>query len=354
MPQISVIVPVYNVEKYLDDCVKSILAQSFTDFELLLVNDASTDGSLKAARSYEFDRRVRVLDKPHGGLGDTRNYGVEHATGKYLLFIDSDDWVDEDMFRDLYSLAESYRADLVVFNYVRENMERMEHRECSLPVNYPEYGEAIREKMLSEMIGPDQQDGPWRKVEMLGCSTRRMYLRSWFTANHIRFGNEQKIMLEDLPVAIMAHCVCQRLLVVGGAYYHYRYNPNSLSTRYRPHKMEMLTECFKTVEKTLTNHGLQEKYGERHLAWFLRNAAHSALVNCFSPMNPQKFAGRYREVHGILKNPVLRRAVKSDYLKRASRADRIVFHVLRLHFTPFVYLFYRAYSRILMKNEQKK
>lgn len=354
MPQISVIVPVYNVEKYLDQCVKSILAQSFPDFELLLINDASTDDSLKSAQEYQFDRRVKVYDKPHGGLGDTRNFGVQHASGKYLLFVDSDDWIEEDMLRDLYSLAESYRADLVVFNFVRENLESMEHRDCRLPVNYPEFGREMQDKLVEELIGPDEKNSPWRSVEMLGCAWRRMYLRSWYVNHGVHYGNEQKIMLEDLPATIEAHCAANRLLLVSGAYYHYRYNPNSLSTRYRPHKMEMLTECFETVKKILEDRGLNETYEQRHLAWFLRSAAHSSLVNCFSPMNPVKFGGRYQEVKEILKNPTLRTAAKSDYLKHGAKSDRIVLHIIRSHFTPLVYLFYRIYSMLLLKNEKKK
>ena len=354
MPQISVIVPVYNVEQYLAQCVKSILAQSFSDFELLLVNDASTDSSPKIAREFCADPRVRVLDKPHGGLGDTRNWGAAHASGKYLLFADSDDWVEEDMLRDLFLLAEAYRADLVVFNYVRENTKSAESRVCRLPIHYPEFGAEIREKLLEELVGPDTVGGPWRGVEMLGSACRRMFLRSWYEEQNICFGNEQKIMLEDLQAAIRAHCVCKRLLVVGGAYYHYRYNPDSLSTRYRPGKMEMLTACFEQVENDLKAAGVYEQLQERHLAWFLRSAAHSALVNCFSPANPAGFCGRWREVRGILRSPVLRRAAKSDYLKHGAHADRIVLRVIRLRFTPFVYLFYRLYSAALRKNEAKK
>lgn len=354
LPQISVIVPVYNVEKYLSQCVKSILAQSFPDFELLLVNDASTDNSLKIAQEYRFDQRVKVLDKPHGGLGDTRNYGVRRATGKYLLFIDSDDWVEEEMFHDLFFLAEAYRADLVVFNYVRENLEAMEHRACRLPVNYPEFGPDIRRRMVEELVGPDADGGPWRKAEMVGCVCRRMFLRSWYTQNGISFGNEQKIMLEDLPVSLEAHCASERPLIVGGTYYHYRYNPNSLSTRYRPHKMEMLTGCFRTVKKILESFGLYERYEQRHLAWFLRSAAHSALVNCFSPRNPKRFRGRYREVKGILKNPILRRAAKSDYLSHGAKSDRAVLRLIRTRCTPLIYLFYRVYALLLLRDEKRK
>ncbi len=353
MPQISVIVPVYNVERYLDRCVKSILAQTFTDFELLLVNDASADGSLRAARNYLFDRRVRVFDKPHGGLGDTRNYGARRAAGKYLLFVDADDWVEEDMLRDLFALAEASRADLVVFNYVREDASGGS-RICRLPVRYPEFGREINERIIAELVGPDAGDGPWKSVEMLGSAWRRMYLRSWFAENGIAYGDERKIMLEDLPASLRAHCSARRTLVAGGAYYHYRWNPDSLSTRYRPHKMEMLTACFEWVEEILRSHGRAEEYAERHLAWFLRAAAHSALVNCFSPGNPAGFAGRWREVRGILRSPVLRKAARSDYLRRGSRADRTVLRVLRLRFTLPVYLFYRLYSLILRAKTSRR
>ena len=354
MPQISVIVPVYNVEKYLGQCVESVLAQSFPDFELLLVDDASTDGSLAAARKYEGDPRVRVLTKPHGGLGDTRNFGVRQAKGKYLVFLDSDDWIEPDMLRNLFAEAEAASAELVLFNFIREDVESGTRRECRLPLNYPESGEEVREKILAELVGPDRSESPWHGAEMLGCAWRRMYLRGWFLANGIRYGDEREIMLEDLPASVLAHCACKRLLVVGGAYYHYRYNPNSLSTRYRPRKMEMLTRCYGTVERILAGRGLAEKYGERHLAWYLRSAAHSSLVNCFSPANPAGFGGRWKEVRGILRNPVLRRAARSDYLRKAAESDRFVLRLLRLGWTLPVYLFYSNYARMLRKNARKR
>ena len=348
MPQFSVIVPVYNVERYLDQCVKSILSQSFPDFELLLVNDGSTDGSLGAARKYLSDRRVRVFDKPHGGLGDTRNYGVKQATGKYLLFVDSDDWVDENMLRDLYSQAEAYRADLVVFNYVQENGNG-HSRICRLPIRCPESGNRIGERVLQELIGPDPADGPWKSVEMLGSAWRRLYRRSWFLENGISYGDERKIMLEDLPASLAAHLAAKRLLIVGDAYYHYRRTPGSLSGRYRPRRMGMLTRCYCIVDRILRSEGLLDRYEERHLAWFLRDAVHSSLVNCFNPGNPSGFSGRYREVRGILRSPILRRALESDYLRRGSRGDRTVLRVLRTRWTPAVYLFYSLYSRVLRR-----
>ena len=98
MAKVSVVVPIYRVEQYLEQCVNSLLRQTLTDLEILLVNDASPDRSLEIARRFESDPRVRVIDKPHGGLGDTRNWGAREATGEYLAFVDSDDWLEEDAF----------------------------------------------------------------------------------------------------------------------------------------------------------------------------------------------------------------------------------------------------------------
>ncbi len=161
-------------------------------------------------------------------------------------------------------------------------------------------------------------------------------------------------MLEDLPVTIMAHCLASRVLAVGGAYYHYRYNPRSLSTRYRPRKMEMLTACFNIVREFLQSQDRYEQYSERHLAWLLRSAAHSSFVNCFSPLTKSSPAERYQELRGILKNPLLKQAAHSDYLKNGTKADRIILRVIRTRNTPLVYLFYRLYSNILFKDARRK
>lgn len=354
MPKVSVIVPVYNVKKYLAQCVDSILTQTLEDIEILLVNDASTDNSLEIARSYEKDSRVKVFDKPHGGLGHTRNYGVARATGEYLIFIDSDDWIDPEMLQNLYASAQQCSTDMIVFNFVRENLIDKEQRVCRLPVNFPEFDKEFQELILAELIGPDAADNAWRQTEMLGCAWRRMYRREWFVKNQLSFYNEQEVMLEDLPVIIKAHCLAERVLAVGGAYYHYRYNPRSLSTRYRPHKMEMLTACFNIVREFLQSKNLYESYRERHFAWLLRNAAHSSFVNAFSPLHKCTFTERYHEVRGILKNPLLKQAAQSDYLKQGTKADRMILRVIRTRNTPLVYLFYHLYSNILFKDARRK
>lgn len=111
---ISIIVPIYNVEKYLNRCLESLVNQTYQDLEILLVNDGSTDNSASIANSYaEKYERVYLLEKVNGGLSDARNFGLNHAKGEYVAFIDSDDWVDLTMFEKMMLLAKEKNADIV-------------------------------------------------------------------------------------------------------------------------------------------------------------------------------------------------------------------------------------------------
>lgn len=112
---ISVIVPVYNVEKYLERCVKSIAAQTYKDIEILLIDDGSTDKSGKMCDDFQqTDSRIKAFHKQNGGLSDARNYGIEHSAGEFISFVDSDDYIDEKMLETLHRLITENDADLAV------------------------------------------------------------------------------------------------------------------------------------------------------------------------------------------------------------------------------------------------
>ncbi len=119
LPKISIIVPVYNVEKYLERCINSILDQTFMDYELILVNDGSTDNSGSICNSLkDKDVRIIVINKENGGLSSARNAGLEIARGEYIGFVDSDDWITSDMFGYLYSLINKFECDIASASYV--------------------------------------------------------------------------------------------------------------------------------------------------------------------------------------------------------------------------------------------
>lgn len=124
MAKISVVVPVYNVEKYLKECIDSIINQTLEDIEIICVNDGSTDSSLEILNDYaKKDSRIIVINKSNSGYGHTMNMGLNAATGEYVGIIESDDFADKNMFEDLYKLAKEYDADIVKgdwYNYCQK------------------------------------------------------------------------------------------------------------------------------------------------------------------------------------------------------------------------------------------
>jgi len=118
-PKISVIVPIYNVKKYLQQCLDSIVGQTLKDLEIILINDGSKDNSLQIVREYEKrDGRIVVIDKSNEGYGKTMNRGLDIATGKYIGIVESDDWIEPDMYETLYALAMEHEVDVVKCRYI--------------------------------------------------------------------------------------------------------------------------------------------------------------------------------------------------------------------------------------------
>lgn len=134
MAEISIIVPVYNVEKYLENCIESILNQTFKDFELILVDDGSTDNSGKICDIYEKkDSRIKVIHKNNEGLSSARNTGLDIACGKYVGFVDSDDSIHPKMYEVLYNLIEKYKSDISCCNYkYTYDISNQNHEELNL------------------------------------------------------------------------------------------------------------------------------------------------------------------------------------------------------------------------------
>ena len=122
MPKVSIIVPIYNVEGYIEKCLETLVNQTLEDIEIILVNDGSTDNSeLIAKRFFEkYPEKIVYLEKENGGLSDARNYGIPYSKGEYIAFLDSDDYVEKNMYEEMYELAKRENSDMVQCNFYWE------------------------------------------------------------------------------------------------------------------------------------------------------------------------------------------------------------------------------------------
>ncbi len=178
-PLVSIIVPVYNVAHYLPQCLDSILGQSYPNFEVLLINDGSTDGSGEICRSYtERDSRFRLIDKPNSGVSDSRNQALDQARGKYLQFVDADDFLAPQATETLLHTAESTGADLIISHFYRLSEER------AAPKGHIK-GERLltRAEFAEEMVKAPANF-------YYGVLWNKLYRRSVVEAHHLRFDRE--------------------------------------------------------------------------------------------------------------------------------------------------------------------
>jgi len=212
-PFISVIVPVYKVEPYLRQCVDSILAQTYKNLEIILVDDGSPDRCPWICDDYEKkDKRIRVIHKENGGLSDARNEGLDIATGDYIGFVDSDDWITPDMYEHLMATILKYHADIAVCDYQESNGKRTlatksrSRQEKSYTVE-----EAFREVLLSGEISVTM----WNKV----------YRRSLF--DDIRFPSGETF--EDGAVFFQLFGKCSCIVHTGKNGYYYRKRAGSIT-----------------------------------------------------------------------------------------------------------------------------
>ena len=137
--KVSIIVPIYNAEKYLGYCINSIVSQTYQNIEIILVNDGSMDDSLKICKNYAaIDKRIRILDIPNGGVSNARNSGLKEATGEYIQFVDADDTIDLNMTERMCELMEAYHSDLTICGFDMITLD------CDQNVNYVAYcGEPV-------------------------------------------------------------------------------------------------------------------------------------------------------------------------------------------------------------------
>ena len=216
---ISIIVPIYNVEKYLRQCLESISEQTYKNFECLLINDGSPDNSTEICREYvEKDARFRYFEKENGGLASARNLGIKYSKGKYITFIDSDDWVESDYLEVLHSKIKEYNTDFVISSYKKFDMDE----DCFyLHIWDQDYYEKIwtSQELLTQLPNLENYDGSYT------VSWGKLFKRSLF--DKILF-NEQRKFGEDFECSFKLYLSMTSCLYIHKALYNYRVHSESM------------------------------------------------------------------------------------------------------------------------------
>ncbi|WP_293667474.1 glycosyltransferase family 2 protein [uncultured Parabacteroides sp.] len=246
-PFVSIIVPVFNVEKYLSQCLDSLLAQTLTNIEIICVNDCSTDGSLRILHEYMLkDERIVVIDLPENRKqGGARNAGIKQAKADFLGFVDSDDWVQSDMYEALYTAAEENRADMVCSDYYQYNSPE----DVRLQIN----------------CDPDIFTLPLeeRNKRILLSGTRlctNILKKELFTENQLAY--PEGLFYEDNAIASVLYVSANKIVKVNQPYYYYRCNNLSTTRGYNNYHFFDRLDTSKMFLDNMKRLGFYSKYKE--------------------------------------------------------------------------------------------
>ncbi len=282
-PKVSVVIPVYNVDKHLGECLDSVLRQTLKDIEVVCVDDGSTDDSAKILADYAAkDSRVKVLPRANAGAGAARNAGMAAASGEYLFFHDSDDWCDRCMLKRLYAAARQGDCDIVLTGMSRHDGK------CA--VAQPMYPTGRVLAMTRPFSGLDAADFIFTDART--NPVNKLFKRAFVTSDGVRFGTMRRI--EDMVFSFTAIAKARRIGVLDAAHYHYRMvrSDSLMNTEAHDNKPLCWVEAFREVKGVLAADGVLESFA----VGLLRSILGTGIRDMMKLADAESAEALYREL----------------------------------------------------------
>lgn len=337
----SVIIPVYKVEKYLHQCVDSVLNQTYKNIEVILVDDGSPDNCPKICDEYaEQDKRIKVIHKKNGGVSSARKVGVESSSGDYVMFVDSDDWLE--LFtieRCIEELIKSPDIGCIMFSYIKETSK------CSIPMKILDQsihfkGKEAKEKIYRRLFGLTKEElSHPERMENLSPCWMKLYRREY--AKKGKYFDLKIIgSCEDGLFNMYALKDCDSILYLDIPMYHYRKTNNSLTSSYRPEFITQWGNLFSIMKNIIEIYNLGNTYDE---ALSNRIALSITAVGLNELGNPSHtIFGHIKEIRKYLRQEQYQNAVRRMDITNLPLAWRILITCCRLKFSTAVYMAIKA------------
>ena len=326
---VSVIVPVYNVEKYIYECVESIANQTYGNIEIILVDDGSTDNSPTICDQLaQEDNRIVVIHQKNKGLPGARNSGLRIAKGKWVLFIDSDDWIAENAIEIL--VAESNKdVDMVLFNLEKKN------EYAPFRVEGSEIGRAVLSSQEIDSLFHDAFDPMKEEFTALHegkvTAVTKLYNIDFLQQNYLSFFEEVKVH-EDIPFAVVVYSKATRIVFVDVALYMYRYNPNSITNSFRPNYMNEMKNLVVRMGK-ISETCDDTAYAQKLLNNRILVSTINLLIRCFCHKNnPKSYNERKQDYYEWVDYIYLREVLRNTNSSEFQFKKRIATFLLKINY----------------------
>ena len=312
---ISVIVPVYNVEKYLSQCIESIINQTYKNLQIILVNDGSTDESLKICNEYkEIDKRIVVIDSVNKGVSNARNLGIEASYGKYITFIDSDDFFDLEFCENMLKNIKNTDADCVICGY-----KRIYPNKSEIIVNSP--FQTINEMEFLEKI-LEVQSG-------LGFCHMKLWRSEIIKNKNIRF-KQELLVGEDALFCMQCSEYIKKICLLDKPLYNYRFNDQSLVRKFDKKYANKYLKSMKETEKYLLDKYKNNLKISEKINNYITYHVLLIIVNyCFNPENKLSFLKQIDLLKQICNIEEFKKAIEKCNYKGFSLSRKITVFTIK-------------------------
>ena len=323
---VSVIIPVYNVEKFLNRCVDSILSQTYKNIEIILVDDGAQDSSPQICDEYAHkDIRVKVIHKNNGGLASARNAGLKVAKGDYILFVDSDDWIKDITVEELLNIAVKNQVDFVRFIPVSAGYP---DRPDGTPINFGtedfmEDGVYNKEKMIRD-IYPRLFVTPQLTMGPIVAAWRSLYNRKFLVDNNLYFDEEVKYSEDAIFSAKVVYNSNKFYYIKGGYYYNYFYNTSSITKSFKKDRWNVCKILSSTFKKEFGNKSDYDFSKQLHLE-DIYNVLNALGQNTYI----ESFKNRYKYVKDIFNDNFTKQSMKYINLTDVNIKLKIIIYLIK-------------------------
>ena len=296
MIKVSVIVPIYNAEKYLEQCLDSIVNQTLKDIEIILIDDGSTDGSAEICKKYLGDERVTYFRKENEGLAAARDDGMKLAQGEYIGFVDSDDWIEADMYEKMYLAAKSNDSDIVFCNCMQNENGYVFTPEMPQGAYSRE---EIKREILPKTLAYVGKNGSKRAIRWSNCL--RIYKTETLKTDGIKFERRLR-RSQDLQLTYEATLVAQNYYYIAEPLYHNRVVADSLSRGYTKNMWPLYTYLIDILYKDTEDFKELDLMDQMHLRAFF--FATDCIENEMKPLCPNDREKRIELIREIINDPI--------------------------------------------------
>ena len=257
IPKVSVVIPIYNVEAYLQRCVDSVLAQTLSGLEIILVDDGSPDHCPGICDAYAAKHEnIRVVHKPNGGLASARNAGLRIATGEYILFVDSDDWIDPNTAEELYGIARAHQVDFVRFRPMFAGWPNHKDGElCDFGTEKGLHEGLYTRQRIEREFFPRLIATPELTLGPIVSAWRSLYSRDFLQENGLYFDEDVKYSEDSIFSAKLVYATNSFYYLDGPRYYHYFFNPGSITKSFKKDRWDSCRRLIARFEEAFAGCG---------------------------------------------------------------------------------------------------